>query len=302
VSIWPDGSASVDALPVADGHLPAFGGVTRAVAVRHGNELLGALALQKPKNEPLTAAEDKLLQHLASQAGLVFRNRRLTAELRATIAELTASRRRLVGAQDAERRKIERNLHDGAQQQLVALSIQLGLLEESAGDPGSVRQLAPQLKSAVRSALDDLRDLARGIYPPLLAEQGLVAALLGQVRKVPLPVSVEAEGIGRYPQDTESTVYFCALEALQNVAKYAAATQVTVGLSCVREGLQFRVTDDGAGFDPGLTRKGTGLQGMADRLAALGGTLHVHSQPGHGTTVQGWLPVPGWGAGAVQGR
>jgi len=297
MTIWPGGSAPPAALPLAarppdDGQLPAFEGVTRAVAVRHGNELLGALALRKPANEPLTAAEDKLLQHLASQAGLVFRNRRLTAELRATIAELTASRRRLVGAQDAERRRIERNLHDGAQQQLVALSIQLGLLEESAGDPGSVRELAPQLKSAVQAALDDLRDLARGIYPPLLAEQGLAAALLGQVRKVPMPVSVEAEGIGRYPQDTESTVYFCALEALQNVAKYAAASQVTVGLSGVGGGLQFRVTDDGAGFDPGLTRKGTGLQGMADRLAALGGTLHVHSQPGHGTTVQGWLPVP----------
>ena len=292
MTIWPGGSAPPAALPLDDGQLPAFEGVTRAVAVRHGNELLGALALRKPANEPLTAAEDKLLQHLASQAGLVFRNRRLTAELRATIAELTASRRRLVGAQDAERRRIERNLHDGAQQQLVALSIQLGLLEESAGDPGSVRELAPQLKSAVRAALDDLRDLARGIYPPLLAEQGLAAALLGQVRKVPLPVSVEAEGIGRYPQDTESTVYFCALEALQNVAKYAAASQVTVGLSGEGGGLQFRVTDDGAGFDPGLTRKGTGLQGMADRLAALGGTLHVHSQPGHGTTVQGWLPVP----------
>jgi signal transduction histidine kinase len=307
MTIWPAGSAAPAVLPLADrppddGHLPAFDGATRAVAVRHGNELLGALALRKPANEPLTAAEGKLLQHVASQAGLVFRNRRLTAELRATIAELTASRRRLVGAQDAERRRIERNLHDGAQQQLVALSIQLGLLEESAGDPGSVRQLAPQLKSAVRAALDDLRDLARGIYPPLLAEQGLVAALLGQVRKVPLPVSVEAEGIGRYPQDTESTVYFCALEALQNVAKYAAASQVTVGLSGVGGGLQFRVTDDGAGFDPGLTPKGTGLQGMADRLAALGGTLHVHSQPGHGTTVQGWLPVPGREAGAVQGR
>ena len=217
MTIWPGGSAPPAALPLAarppgHGQLPAFDAVTRAVAVRHGNELLGALALRKPPNEPLTAAEDKLLQHLASQAGLVFRNRRLTAELRATIAELTASRRRLVGAQDAERRRIERNLHDGAQQQLVALSIQLGLLEESAGDPGSVRRLAPQLKSAVRAALDDLRDLARGIYPPLLAEQGLAAALLGQVRKVPLPVSVEAEGIGRYPQDTESTVYFCALE------------------------------------------------------------------------------------------
>jgi signal transduction histidine kinase len=207
-----------------------------------------------------------------------------------------------VEAQDAERRKIERNLHDGAQQQLVALSIQLGLLEESAEGPDSVRQLAPQLKSAVRAALDDLRDLARGIYPPLLAEQGLAAALRGQVRKAPLPVLVEADGVGRYPQDTESTVYFCALEALQNVAKYAGAAQATVGLSCVNGGLQVRVTDDGAGFDPAATHRGTGLQGMADRLAALGGSLHIHSQPGHGTTVQGWLPLPAQDSGAVRVR
>jgi signal transduction histidine kinase len=301
-TVWPDGSAPLAALPVAGGDLPAFDAATRAVAVRHGNELLGALALQKPRNEPLTVAEDKLLHHLASQAGLVFRNRRLTAELQATIDELRASRRRLVEAQDAERRKIERNLHDGAQQQLVALSIQLGLLEESAEGPDSVRQLAPQLKSAVRAALDDLRDLARGIYPPLLAEQGLAAALRGQVRKAPLPVLVEADGVGRYPQDTESTVYFCALEALQNVAKYAGAAQATVGLSCVNGGLQVRVTDDGAGFDPAATHRGTGLQGMADRLAALGGSLHIHSQPGHGTTVQGWLPLPAQDTGAVRVR
>ncbi len=303
VTIWPEGSQRPGALGVTDdAHLPVFGTGTRAVAVRHGNELLGALTLEKPRSEPLTAAEDKLLHDLAAQAGLVFRNRRLTAELRASIEELRASRRRLVEAQDEERRKIERNLHDGAQQQLVALSIQLGLLEESAGDPGSVRQLAPQLKSAVRAALDDLRDLARGIYPPLLAEQGLAGALLGQVRKAPLPVCVEADGIGRYPQDTESTVYFCALEALQNVAKYAGAVQATVGLSSADGGLEFTVTDDGAGFDPGATHRGSGLQGMADRLAALGGTLDVLSQPGHGTTVRGWLPLPGEEGGPARGR
>jgi signal transduction histidine kinase len=300
MTIWPRGSAPPAALSLAGGDLPAFDAATRGAAVRHGNELLGALVLQKPRNEPLTAAEDKLLQHLASQAGLVFRNRRLTAELQATIDELRASRRRLVEAQDAERRKIERNLHDGAQQQLVALSIQLGLLEESAGDPGSVRQLAPLLKSAVRAALDDLRDLARGIYPPLLAEQGLAGALAGQVRRASLPVSVEADGVGRYPQDTESTVYFCALEALQNVAKYASASQARISLSRASGGLQFSVTDDGAGFDTTATRQGTGLQGMADRLAALGGTLHVRSQPGHGTTVKGWLPVPGPGGEPVR--
>jgi signal transduction histidine kinase len=302
VTMWPEGSPHPDSVPVSgQAHLPAFGPGTRAAAVRHGNELLGALTLEKPRSEPLTAAEDKLLHDLAAQAGLVFRNRRLTAELRASIEELRASRRRLVEAQDAERRKIERNLHDGAQQQLVALSIQLGLLEESAGDPGSVRELAPQLKSAVRAALDDLRDLARGIYPPLLAEQGLVAALAGQVRKAPLPVRVEADGIGRFPQDTESTVYFCALEALQNVAKYAGAAQATVGLSCTRGGLEFTVTDDGAGFDPGATRRGSGLQGMADRLAALGGTLDIRSRPGHGTAVRGWLPLPAGGDGPARG-
>jgi signal transduction histidine kinase len=293
VAVWPDSSAPRVTLPLADGaQLPPFELASRAVAVRHGDELLGALTLLKPRNEPLTIAEDKLMQHLASQAGLVFRNGRLTAELQATIDELTASRRRLVTAQDTERRKIERNLHDGAQQQLVALSIQLGVLEQSAGDAGSVRQLAPLLRDAARAALDDLRALARGIYPPLLADQGLVAALQAQARKAALPVTVLADGIGRYPQDTEATVYFCALEALQNIAKYAGASQAVVRLGCPDGTLEFTISDDGTGFDPASTKDGSGLQGMADRLAALGGTFGVRSRPGHGTTVTGQLPVP----------
>jgi signal transduction histidine kinase len=294
VTIWPDGSSPRAALPLADGEqLPAFEAASRAVAVRHGDELLGALALVKPRNEPLTQAEDKLLQHLASQAGLVFRNGRLTAELQATIEELRASRRRLVGAQDEERRRIERNLHDGAQQQLVALSIQLGLLRDSAGDADSVRQLTPELQKSARAALDDLRALARGIYPPLLADQGLVHALRAQAGKTVVPVTIEADGIQRYPQDVEATVYFCALEALQNVAKYADASRADVCLSCSGGSLQFTITDDGTGFDTAAARHGTGLQGMADRLAALGGTLHLRSRPGQGTTVSGRLPVPG---------
>ena len=299
VTIWPDGSSVGAALPLAEGgQLPAFEAASRAVAVRHGDELLGALALLKPRNEPLTQAEDKLLQHLASQAGLVFRNGRLTAELQATIDELRASRRRLVGAQDEERRKIERNLHDGAQQQLVALSIQLGLLEQSAGDAASVRQLTPELQKSARAALDDLRALARGIYPPLLAEQGLVLALQAQGRKTAVPVAIEAQGIQRYPQDIEATVYFCALEALQNIAKYADASRADVRLLCSGESLEFTITDDGIGFDTAAARDGTGLQGMTDRLAALGGTLHIRSQPGQGTTVSGRLPAPGsWGRG-----
>jgi signal transduction histidine kinase len=290
VATWPQGASLPAPIPMrGDVELPAFAGATRAVAVRHGDELLGALAVAKPRNESLTAAEDKLLQHLASQAGLVFRNGRLTAELKATIGELTASRRRLVEAQDHERRRIERNLHDGAQQQLVALSVQLGMLEQGAGDADSVRQAVPQLRVAARAALEDLRDLARGIYPPLLADQGLVPALQAQARRASLPVAIEAHSIERYPQDTESTVYFCALEALQNIAKYAEASQATVGLSCSDDSLEFSITDDGTGFDMSCARTGTGLQGMA----ALGGAFHIRSQPGRGTTVTGRLPVPG---------
>ena len=157
-AIWPHGSPSSAAIALGPGGgLPAFEGASRAAAVTHGGELLGALSLQKPRNEPLTGTEDHLSQHLASQAGLVLRNAALTAELRATIGELRQPLRlRLVEAQDAERRKIERNLHDGAQQQLIALTIQLGLLEESAGDSAAVRQITPAVKDGLRAALEDL--------------------------------------------------------------------------------------------------------------------------------------------------
>ena len=294
VAAWPHGSAPAPPVELRDGAgLPALDAQSRTVPVRHGSDLLGALSLTKPRNEPLSPAEDHLLQHLASQAGLVLRNAQLTAELRATIDELRASRRRLVEAQDAERRKIERNLHDGAQQQLVALAIQLGQLEESADDPACVRELAPRLRADLRAALNDLRDLARGIYPPLLAEQGLITALGAQAAKAGVPVRIEADGIGRYPPDTESTVYFCALEALQNIAKHAAAAQATVCVSGSDGSLRFAVIDDGAGFAAASTSSGSGLQGMSDRLAALGGTLDIRSQPGQGTTIPGWLPDAG---------
>jgi len=289
---WPQGSAPPAAVPlIDDAELPAFEPAARAVAVRHGDELLGALTVQKPRSEPVSAAEDKLLEHLASQAGLVLRNVRLTAELRATIDDLRASRRRLVQAQDEERHRIERNLHDGAQQQLVALAIQLSLLEDSAEEPDEVRQMTGQLRTGLRAALDDLRALARGIYPPLLAEQGLGAALRAQAAKAPVPVLVEADGIGRYQRDAEATVYFCILEALQNVAKYAQATRATVALSCPGSRLEFSVTDDGAGFDTANARHGTGLQGMTDRMSAVGGTLDIQSTPGLGTTISGGMPV-----------
>ena len=289
---WPPGPAPPADVPLTgDGGLPALA-ATRAIAVRHTGQLLGAITVSKPRNEAVPATEDKLLEHLASQAALVLRNVRLTAELQASIDDLRASRRRLVRAQDEERQRIERNLHDGAQQQLVALSVQLTLLEEAAADPGEVRQLAGELRGGLRAALDDLRALARGIYPPLLADQGLAAALQAQAGRAPIPVQIEADGMGRYPREAEAPVYFCILEALQNVAKYARASQATVALACRDGHLEFTVADGGAGFDTTTTTHGTGLPGLADRLAAVGGALHVRSQPGHGTTISGGLPVP----------
>jgi signal transduction histidine kinase len=292
---WPHGSTPPTAVALtSEAQLPAFDAATRAIAVRHTGELLGAITVSKPRNEPVSAAEDKLLDHLASQAGLVLRNAALTAELRATIDDLRASRRRLVQAQDTERQKIERNLHDGAQQQLVALTVQLTLLDD-AGDPAEVREITGQLRAGLRAALDDLRALARGIYPPPLADQGLPAALRAQATRAPLPVHIDADGIGRYPREVEAAVYFCICEALQNTAKYAHASQATIALSTPDSHLHFTVTDDGAGFDTTHTAHGTGLHGMSDRLAAAGGTLHIRSQPGHGTTITGTLPVPDQG-------
>ena len=255
--------------------------------VRHQGEELGALAVAMPANDPLDPAKEKLIRDLASQAGPVLRNVRLLEELR-------ASRQRLVAAQDEERRRIERNIHDGAQQQLVALAIQLKLAEQLVGrDPDKERELIAQLGSQASAALEDLRDLARGIYPPLLADQGLAAALEAQARKAAVPTTVHADGVGRYDRDVESAVYFCTLEALNNVAKYADASRASVRLARADGHLSFEVTDDGRGFDAAETGYGTGVQGMADRLDAIGGRLTISSTPGEGTTVLGRVPVEG---------
>jgi signal transduction histidine kinase len=251
------------------------------VAVVDQGEELGALAVSMPASDPMNPAKERLIHDLAAQAGLVLRNVKLIEELR-------ASRQRLVAAQDEERRKLERNIHDGAQQQLVALTVKLRLAQGLvAKDAGKAEAMLADLQAETQTALEDLRDLARGIYPPLLADKGLAAALEAQGRKAAVPTTVETDGIGRYPQAIESAVYFCALEALNNVAKYAEASAVTVSLSHANGHLTFSVVDDGGGFDPAETGYGTGIQGMADRLDAIGGALEVRSAPGAGTTVTG---------------
>jgi signal transduction histidine kinase len=285
---WGSDGPPMEPIPIANGEVPAFGDVSKVSPVRHRDELLGALTVTKPPNDPLSVPEAKLVDDLAAQAGLVLRNVRLTEELRANLEELRASRQRLVTAQDGERRRIERNIHDGAQQQLVALAVQARIAEGVAGtDPDKARDLLQHLQDGLQQALDDLRDLARGIYPPLLADQGLGAAVEAQARRSTVPVTVEASHVGRYSQEIEAAVYFCTLEALNNVAKYADASAVTVGLADEGGKLQFRIVDDGRGFDTSVTDYGTGLQGMADRLDAVGGTLDVRSEPGRGTTVIG---------------
>ncbi len=263
------------------------------VPVELQGEQIGALSVTMPANDPINPAKERLLRDLAAQAGPVLQNVRLIEEVR-------ASRQRLVAAQDEERRKIERNLHDGVQQQLVALNVQLGLLGKVADrDPGKVPAMAEQLQGRATEALEDLRDLARGIYPPLLADQGLAAALAAQARKAAVPTTVTSDGIARYDQAIESAVYFCSLEALNNVAKYANATNAAIELAQADGHVRFVVRDDGTGFDTGTTTFGTGLQGMADRLDAVGGSLRVESAVGAGTTVIGTVPLGSGQAEAV---
>jgi signal transduction histidine kinase len=225
------------------------------------------------------------VRDLAAQAGLVLRNVRLIEELR-------ASRQRLVAAQDEERRKLERNIHDGVQQQLVALNVQLGLLARTAArDPEAAASIATQLQERATSTLDELRDLARGIYPPLLADKGLATALEAQARKAALPTRVVADAVARYERSIEGAVYFSVLEALNNIAKYADASSAEISLAARNGALEFTVRDDGRGFDASATSYGTGLQGIADRLYAVGGSFRIESAPGRGTVVSGSVPV-----------
>jgi len=279
-----DGSPPAGPLPV-DGHqLPPLPGIDLSVPVVHQGDLLGAISVKMPKDEPLRPAGQQLVADVASQAGLVLVNAGLIEDLR-------ASRQRLVAAQDEERRRLERNLHDGAQQDLVALAIKVRL-GASAEDLAQAKEIFGELQADAAGALENLRDLARGIYPPLLADLGLAAALDAQAAKSPLPVTVEADGVGRFGQDTEAAVYFCCLEALQNTAKYAHATQASICLQKQDETLRFTISDDGTGYNTSRTPIGSGLRNMADRLAALGGRLQVRSAPGQGTAITGDLPLP----------
>jgi signal transduction histidine kinase len=216
---------------------------------------------------------------------------RLDAALTASLDDVAASRKRLAGAADGARRKIERDLHDGAQQQLVALRVKLELAREAvAHDPAAAAALAG-LGPEVEEIIEEVRSLARGIYPPLLASDGLGEALRAAGQRSPLPVTIAADGVGRLPSETESAVYFCCLEAMQNAAKHAdGASRIEIALSNEGE-LRFEVSDDGCGFAPQRVGEGSGITGMRDRLAAVGGELRVESSAGAGTRVHGRISL-----------
>ena len=230
----------------------------------------------------------------AQAASLAELNRTLEARVAEQATEILASRARIVATADAERRKIERNLHDGAQQHLVALAMNLNLARrELAEDPEAAAAMLEQLTRDVRATIEELRNLAHGIYPPLLLDSGLPAALSAAAARSPLSVTVLAEGVGRQPAEVEATVYFCCLEALQNAAKHADGADVTVRVWEEPGTLRFEVADDGPGFDPEIVSHGQGLINMGDRLAALGGAAQWESAPGAGTRVCGSVPVNG---------
>ena len=219
--------------------------------VLHDGELLGGLSLVKEQGETVTPAEELLLGDLASGLGLALRNARLTEQLRRQVAELEASRERVLAAADAARRELENTLDSGPQQQLVALKVKLGPTRKRAEQLGATKTagLLAQLEQQAGDAIKAVRDFAGGIYPPLLEAEGLAVAIGQQARASAIPVSVHGDGLSRYSREVEAAVYFSVLEALQNSAKYAEATSATVALSTNNGSLTFEVRDDGQGFD-----------------------------------------------------
>jgi signal transduction histidine kinase len=281
---WPEeDERRREAVPLTEGGESVVG-IDRAVPVRHQGELLGVIAVKKSPGETVTPADDKLLQDLASQAGLVLRNVRL-------IEELKTSRQRLVTAQDEERRHLERDLHDGAQQRLVAISLALRMARGLA-DPerdGPLGERLDQASDELGRALNELREFARGIHPAILTDRGLVPALESLAERSTVPAEVEAAVNGPLPPAVEATAYFVVSEALANVGKYSMATSVTIRAGVDDGELTVEVVDDGiGGADPS---RGSGLRGLSDRVAAVEGVLKVESPPGEGTRLVTRIPV-----------
>lgn len=253
---------------------PFLGGMIAQLGMSNSARLQALLDEARRTNEQLMASE---------------------AALRENAEQLRASRARVVAATDRERRRMERDLHDGTQQRLVALGLQLSMVRELCGrDPAAAACVLARLREDVRETQGELRRLAQGLYPQVLTEHGLGAALQSAADRLPTMVTLSLGGVGRHPPEVEATVYFCCVEALQNIAKHAGETaRATVTLGSGTDGyLTFQVSDDGRGFDRAAAISGAGLENMADRLGAVGGVLSVVSEPNRGTTVTGRIRSP----------
>ena len=272
----------------------------RVAPILNSGELLGLVVAERTvDSEPFDEDEEHVLAELSRRVGLTFRNLRLDSALQASLdelrrqaTELRASRARVVAAADAERRRIERDIHDGAQQRLIALAVNLRVARELAGpEPAESEALLEQIGRDLQDTLQDVRSLAHGIYPPLLLDAGLGPALRAAAARSAISVHVDAPAADRYPPEIEATVYFCCLEALQNAAKHAGdAARVTLRAGAEHGLVFFEVSDDGPGFRPDEQERGAGLQSIADRVGGAGGELSIVSEPGRGTTIAGRVP------------
>jgi signal transduction histidine kinase len=276
--------------------------LVRLAPITNSGELLGMIVVRRPEGAlPFSDADEQVLVDLARQVGLALHNVELDSalqesldEVRRQADELRASRARIVEAGDAQRRTIERDLHDGAQQHLVALAVNVNLARQFADtDPETAKEMLAQIGRDLQDAVQELRNLAHGIYPPLLMDRGLQEALSAAAARAGLPTAVVADGIGRYPQAVEAAVYFCCLEALTNAAKHAGdGAEATITVREEEGALLFIVADDGAGFDVASSaRRGHGFVNMSDRVGAIGGRITVESAPGRGARISGRIPL-----------
>jgi signal transduction histidine kinase len=276
--------------------------VLRVAPITNSGELLGMIVVRRPEGAlQFSEADDQALTELARQVGLALHNVKLDSalqesldEVRRQADELRASRARIVEAGDAQRRAIERDLHDGAQQHLVALAVNVNLARQLAdSDPETAKEILGQIGHELQDAVQELRNLAHGIYPPLLMDRGLSEALSAAAARAALPTALVADDIGRYTPAIEAAVYFCCLEALQNAAKHAGeGSEARIVVHEEKGALLFVVSDDGAGFDLASgAQRGHGFINMSDRVGAIGGSIVVDSAPGEGTRITGRIPL-----------
>ena len=273
---WADQDGNPTSLPRSDNG-------RRVTFVKQNGEQIAALIYDAGLGD-----EPELVQAVSAAAGIALENGRLEAELRARLQELQGSRSRVVEAQQNERRRLERNLHDGAQQRLVALALELGLLAEKANTDPATQERLKRARGEVAESLDELRDIARGLHPAVVSGHGLAIALESLAAATPLEVHLKTDGLPRLPEQLEVAAYYVVSESLTNAAKHAQADTVTVEVGVTTDTLIVEIVDDGIGGAD--SERGTGLRGLADRIEALNGHLRVWSSVGKGTRVRAEIP------------